>query len=185
MEEEEKKKSILEATQGAIDGDEVAFSQLYKNYLTPLYRYLFVRVKDNALAEDLTQVVFLRAFEHRGALRKEAAKPLAYLYTIARNVLIDYWKKKKEIQQSDAADIFEKTPDITSGPKEMVEHQDLAADIITGLAKLTEDQREAVSLKYLHDFSISEIAKQMDRSEESVRQLQCRGLKALRAYIHL
>lgn len=169
----------------AIAGDAVSFTQLYESYMTPVYRYLLVRAKNKALAEDLTQTVFLKAFEHRSALSGEGSKPLAYLYTVARHALIDYWKKKKEVHQSDASETFEKTPDEKRTPDALAEHTDLAQELVDGLATLTEEQREVVSLKYLHDYSVSEIAERVGKSEEAVRQLQCRGLKALRTVIHI
>lgn len=166
--------------QGAMAGDQTLFTQLYELYMTPVYRYLFVRTRDKALAEDLTQVVFLKAFEHQSALSASGSKPLAYLYTTARNALIDYWKKKKEVHQSDASDSFEKAPDEKRTPDKLVEQSDLVRELVGGLSQLTEEQREVISLKYFHDYSAAEIAKQIGKSEEAVRQLQCRGLKALR-----
>lgn len=176
-------KNVPGLMHGAIDGNQASFEQLYKEYVTPVYRYLLVRAKHKALAEDLTQAVFLKAFEHQAALSRKGAKPLAYLYTIARNVLIDFWKKKKEVHQSDVAETFEKAPDERKSPDELSRQNDLSAELIEGLSKLTEEQREVVSLKYLHDYSVSEIAEQLGKSEEAVRQLQCRGLKALRSLI--
>ena len=185
MSETNTTKKIPELLRGAIAGDAASFTQLYESYLTPVYRYLLVRSKSKALAEDLTQVVFLKAFEHQSALAKEGSKPLAYLYTVARNSLIDYWKKKKEVHQSDVAETFEKVPDNKRTPDALAEQNDLSRELIEGLSQLTEEQREVVSLKYLHDYSAAEIAKQIGKSEEAVRQLQSRGLKALRAIMHI
>ncbi len=174
---------ILRLAQGAIAGDKASFEEFYQAYLTPVYRYVLVRAKNKALAEDLTQAVFVKAFEHQATLAKEGAKPLAYLYTTARHALIDYWKKKKEVHQSDVSETFEKTADDKKSPDELAEHNDLSRELIAGLAQLTDEQREVVTLKYLHDYSVAEIAQHIGKSEEAVRQLQCRGLKALRAVI--
>lgn len=173
-------KKIPELMRGALAGDAASFAQFYELYLTPVYRYLLVRSKDKALAEDLAQVVFLKAFEHRSAFERADSKPLAYLYTVARNTLIDHWKKKKEVHQSDVAETFEKVPDDKRTPDAVAEQGDMSRALTEGLAKLTEEQREVVSLKYLHDYSVAEIARHIGKSEEAVRQLQCRGLKALR-----
>lgn len=173
-------KRVSELIREATAGNAASFSKLYESYMTPVYRYLLVRSKNKMLAEDLTQSVFLKAFEHQSALSGEGSKPLAYLYTVARNTLIDYWKKKKEIHQSDVAETFEKTPDDKRTPDKLAQDNDLSRELVAGLSQLTEDQREVVSLKYLNDYSVAEIAKQIGKSEEAVRQLQCRGLKALR-----
>lgn len=173
-------KRVPELMRGAIASDAASFEQLYELYMTPVYRYLLVRCQQKALAEDLTQTVFLKAFEHQAALKGDGAKPLAYLYTVARNSLIDYWKKKKEVHQSDVAETFERKPDDKRTPDATAEHNDLVSELVEGLSTLTEDQREVVSLKYLHDYSVSEISARIGKSEEAVRQLQCRGLKALR-----
>lgn len=175
-------KGFLGLVSEAAQGERVSFTTLYEQYVTPVYRYVLVRVKDKSLAEDITQTVFAKAFEHQRAFTLPDAKPLAYLYTVARNTLIDYWKKRREIQQTDAPEPFEKVADERKTPDELAEQTDARRQVLDALSRLTEEQREAVSLKYLNDLSVSEIANQMRKSEEAVRQLQSRGLKALRAF---
>jgi len=177
-------KNILALARSASAGDEAAFTLFYDQYMTPIYRYVLVRVRNKHEADDLTQVVFLKAYQHLATFSQEASKPLAYLYAIARNTIIDHWKKRREVSQVDAEDVFEKAPDERRGPNEQIQQHEVAERVRTALGHLTQEQRDAVSLKYLNDFSTTEIARQMGKSEAAVRQLLSRGLRALRPHIN-
>ncbi len=164
-------------------GDQAAFAAFYALYLTPIYRYIFTRVRHKADAEDLAQQVFTKAYEHAGAMAQAGSKPLAYLYTIARNAVIDFWKKRKEVSQSDAEELFEKAPDPRQSPLHQVQTKEEVMKLHAVLEHLTNEQREVITLRYLSDWSTEEIAGQLKKTPEAIRQLQCRALKALRRYI--
>ena len=80
--------------------DEEAFTRVYQEYTAPIFHFFFLRLRDRTLAEDLAQIVFLKAWENIRQLQ-EVEKILAWLFKIARNTLIDYWRKKKEINVPD------------------------------------------------------------------------------------
>lgn len=166
----------------AKDGDTSAFGTLYQLYFAPTYRYIFFRVKHTEEAEDLTQSVFVRVYativdyEHRG-------KPLlAYLYTVARNIIIDYWRKKKSIIMDDPERL---QTEIDAVHKILPELQDPFDTKIlhTAIEQLTDDQQEVVVLRFLNDLPNRDIAEQLGKSEEAIRQLQSRALKALRSLL--
>jgi RNA polymerase sigma-70 factor, ECF subfamily len=80
----------------AKSGDSDAFAQLYDAYLERVYRYVFFRVTDEETAEDLTSQVFLKAWEHLDHYQLTSTPFLAWLYTIARNQVIDHYRTHKE-----------------------------------------------------------------------------------------
>jgi RNA polymerase sigma-70 factor (ECF subfamily) len=88
--------------QKAKNGDKEAFASLYTQYFTPLYKYIYFRVPSKATAEDLTQDVFVKAYMALERYSYSGTSPLAYFYTIARNGIIDYRRKKKTARMDEA-----------------------------------------------------------------------------------
>ena len=70
------------------------FDYIYSKYFTPLYRYCLSQTKNKEAAEDIIQNVFLKVLKK---FPPNQLPPLPYFFTITRNTIIDYWKKKKEI----------------------------------------------------------------------------------------
>lgn len=172
-------KQLVERAQA---GDEDAFATLYTSYFTPLFRYIFYRVKDHEVAEDLTQTIFVRLFEKLDTM--DTKNPRAYLYMIARNIIIDFWKKKKATPV-DFTDPEIKHPIADAKDIESAADQSLARDRIgAAMEHLSDDQREAITLRFHEQLSHKEISHIMKKTEATVRQLQCRGLKALRSIMH-
>ncbi len=159
-------------------GDKEAFSLLYKEYYVPLYRYIYVRVRNKDTAEDLTQDVFLKIYRSIESLDPSISSPLGYFFTIARNTLIDFWRKKGVDTSQDDTEldqVADPGPDALAGAQ-LKEQSSLLREC---LKELTKDQREVVTLRFIEDLSTSEIAAQLGKKETAVRQLQVRGLKSL------
>ncbi|MDP3795100.1 MAG: sigma-70 family RNA polymerase sigma factor [bacterium] len=167
------------------NGDDAAFDLVYERYFTPVFRYIVLRVRNRELAEDLTQTVFLKAWQARdrytNAIGRDSAA-LAYLFTIARNAVIDYHRRKKEVPMADAEKVFAAIPDDRPDPEKRAENRQRAAELYRAMACLSNDQQEVVLLRYINDLATGDIARLMGKTEEAVRQLQCRALKALRRY---
>ena len=164
--------------QRAKSGNNEAFTALYELYVTPLYRYIFFRVSDPRDAEDLTQEVFLKAYVALSRYVSNGTPILAYFYTIARNSIIDHYRKKKE-RYVDTA-LFDTIADESPLPNELASNRKNLLQLRKDISVLAQDQQDAITLRYLDEFDTTEIAKIMNRSPESVRQLQSRGLKILR-----
>lgn len=174
---DQKLKTLLEA---AKNGDESAFGALYAEFYTPVFRYLYVRLGNREDAEDFAQTVFLKVYKALPRYRDYNISPLAYFFTIAKHLLIDHWKKKKEVTL-DAQDLEAISPAVpVSEMQKPIESQEQQARIENALTSLSNDQREAIALKYVSDLSNTEIAHILGKSEEAVRQLHCRALKTLR-----
>jgi len=160
----------------AKNGDQSAFSQIYELYFTPVFRYIFLRVQNKSDAENLAQDVFLKAYKNIDNFQERNKEPLTLFFTIARNTVIDFWKKKKDIIMEEIEE------EISENPLEILEKHDDCKRILTVLEKLNEDQKEAIILKFISGLTNKEISQLLEKSEEAIRQLQSRGLRILRQY---
>jgi RNA polymerase sigma-70 factor (ECF subfamily) len=162
-------------------GDAEAFTALYDSYMSRVYRYVFFRVADDQTAEDITSQVFLRAWEHLKRYRQDGSF-LAWLYTIARNAVIDHYRTRKEVVPLNDA-----LPVPTDGPtlQENVELKFETEQVRRAMLQLTSDQKEVLSLKFMAGFSTEEIAHHLGKREGAVRALQMRALRALAKEIKL
>ncbi len=139
-----------------------------------LLRYCYMKLRDRALAEDLTQETFIKFFESKDY--HSIGKEMAYLYTIARNLCIDSFRKQKE----------ELIEDLPAKIQEMPESRDKVEGIVDrvsieqALDRLTADEREAVVLRFSGELSVEDIAKSMDISRFAVRRRISSALEKLR-----
>lgn len=172
-------KSVLNK---AVSGDKKAFGFLYDLYFTPVFRYIYLRTKNKEEAEDLAQSVFLKAYKSIQNFEDTGKSPLAYFFTIARNTVIDFWRKKKDLLFGDDETVMANIPDIAPSPHELSERKDTILGLREALRTLTDEQQEVIILKFINELSNKEIADILDKTEESIRQLQFRALKALRDY---
>lgn len=179
----EEKEHPIELMRRAKAGDTAAFGDLYQMYLTPIYRYVFVRVREKTLAEDIAQTVFLKVFEARERFEDTGTPPLAYFLTVARNTLIDHFRKKKDVLGADDDFDFENISGADPTPLETSMLREDTERLHKALRFISSDQREAITLRYLNNLSNEEIASYMGKTEENVRQLQSRGLRALRTHM--
>ena len=95
--DDSEQENIRELVLSAKSGEEEAFGRLYEIYFTPVFRYIYFRTKDKLIAENISQEVFLKSFENISRFEERGRPFLAYLFTIARNKVIDHWKKPKDV----------------------------------------------------------------------------------------
>ena len=162
--------------QRAQANDRAAFGELYEMYCPKIYSYLAYHLNGRSeAAEDLTEEVFMKALQSLGSFQFREVPFSSWLYRIAHNHLIDYVRANKKAPSVNIDDaqhlLFEK--DRLDG---RLDQHTLA----TALKQITDDQRQIVLMRIVQGLSISETAKAVGKSEDSVKQLQSRGLKALR-----
>ncbi len=162
------------------NGDSVAFDELYTLVFTPIYRYVYFRVKRKEDAEDITQTVFLKAFQSLSGFTNRGVSPLAYFYSIARNSVIDHWRKKGEMLFGDMGDGVFDIPDSSGSERRILEKMWADEIVQEGMGVLTPLEAEALTLKFMHDLPNKEIAFLLEKTEEAVRQLQSRGIRKMR-----
>ena len=166
--------------QRAKSGDSEAFAQLYDAYVARVYRYIYFRVTDDDAAEDLTSQVFLKAWENLDRYQIGSSPFVAWLYTIARNLVIDYYRTKKEfVPLEDAHTLMSGETPVAEGVEDRFELQAMR----DALQFLTEEQQQALILKYIAGLPNENIAKIMNKREGAVRALQMRALQTMARYM--
>lgn len=144
-------------------GDPAAMDQLVARYRQSLFSWLLGMTGNRADAEDLFQEVWFRVI--RNAARFTDVSFKAWMWKIARNLLIDFRRKRKPDISLDAAEDEDDQPLVDQfaangvGPAEAVENDDLTGRVMRAVATLPEVQREVFLMRVQGDFSFSEIAK--------------------------
>lgn len=158
-------------------GDPDAFGCLFDHYYELVYRYVVSRVGRPSDAEDLTQLVFVKALEALPRYEQRGVPFGGWLFRLARNAVIDHVRTRR-----DHADIELITcrADASRGPDDLaVLRQELDA-VGCALGRLTEEQRETIELRFFAGLSSREVAEAMGKQEGTVRGLQFRAIAALR-----
>lgn len=162
----------------ALAGDRNAFSELYRLHAGAVFTYTFHRTGDSALAEDITSATFMRAFTRLGTLRHRKATFSAWLFAIARNLLLDESKSARRRRERPFPAHFD-TPASTGDPASVACSNIIGRNVREAITRLTADQRTCIVLRFLEDLTVEETATRMGRSNESVRSLQFRAVRRL------
>ncbi len=166
-----------ELIQRAVSGDPDAFAALYDTYIERIYRFIFFRVGDEPTAEDLTSQVFLKAWDNLSSYQVRGLPFSAWLFRIARNSVIDYYRTFKETTPLEPGILSE--PDPAADVDEVVGQQLQAEEIRLALQHLTEDQRHVLTLRFIEGLTTEEVAQVLGKRAGAIRALQMRGLQAL------
>mgnify|MGYP001587761358 CR=1 FL=1 len=181
---------LKDLVQRAQTGDSSAFSDLYEHYLTPIFRFVFFRVRTKEDAEDITQQVFLKAWKalliesERPEFKHEGKSFSAWLYRIARNTTIDYWRKKKPLSLDPFAATLQNTQGDSADPITIANQKENAEYVRKALHILNEDQQTILTLKFIEDLSNKEISSITGKTEGAIRQIQSRALRVLRQHLY-
>jgi len=154
-------------------GDVEALAALCEYFYPQVLKYMYYRV-DAVAAQDLTGEVFLRVLQHIG---EQSGLFVAWLYRIAGNVVTDYARTGKIRQEGQMNKQLAKSIVDSKNPADAVGRQ---IDIYKAIVKLTDDQRELITLKFIQGLSNADVAEITGRSEGAIRGLQFRALSALR-----
>jgi RNA polymerase sigma-70 factor, ECF subfamily len=169
--------AIERFVEAAKDGDPEAFGALFDHFYAPVYRYVAARVGRPSDAEDLAQLVFVKALEALPRYELRGVPFGGWLFRLARNVVIDHVRTRREHVTLDII-VQQSTQD--DGPDELaVLRQDMDS-VAFALRRLTPEQREAIQLRFFAGLSAKEAAIAMGRQEGTVRGLQFRAIAALR-----
>ncbi|MFZ6028718.1 MAG: RNA polymerase sigma factor [Chloroflexota bacterium] len=160
------------------DTDSLSADQLYQAHHAHIFRFIWSRLHDVQQAEDLTGEVFYRMVSHLPGYRQRDIPFRAWLYRIARNLLIDHHRKER-ITHAPIETAEKKAGEVSA--EERVETLLTLARVQQALTTLEPQLREAVELRFLAGLSLEEVALTMDKSVAAVKALQHRGLVALRA----
>ncbi len=160
--------------------DQYAFAKLYDLYVDKIYKYIYYKSGRTDEAEDLTAQVFMKAWEAIGNYKWEGYPFSTWLYRIAHNQMIDYYRTHRETFPLDTARARESGTD----PFEHAERTFTSTQIRNALHHLTHDQQRVIVLRFLEGYSTSEVAAIMDKDPDAIRALQHRALRALQPWMN-
>jgi RNA polymerase sigma-70 factor (ECF subfamily) len=165
----------------AMAGHRPAFDVLIKRTSRLVWAHHILRTRDRALAEDLTQETYLRAWRAIRSLN-DASTFRAWLLTIAESVRLDDIKHRMRQKRAAPMDMEDST-DVPSGdasPSEQAERTELSHRALEALFSLPSQYQQALALRYLAGADYAEISKQLALTNGSLRGLLHRGLEMLR-----
>ncbi len=154
------------------------YLEAYEQYADAIYRHCFFRVFSKPLAEELTQDTFLKTWQYL-AEGKQVDNLRAFLYRVANNLIIDYSRKKKEERLDN---LLENTPELepSHDSRADLETAELARGAIAAMEDLSKDEREILTMRYIDELELKEIAEILDISVNNVSVRLNRAMKALR-----
>ena len=157
--------------------EESKFSRVYEEHVWRVYGFLAYRLGDRDTAEDLTQATFERALRAWSRFDPRRASESTWLLTIARNLLIDHYRRDKS---SVTESVEEQGAPLVPGPEEQ---PTTSPEVIDALARLSERDREVIALRFGGDMTGPEIARLLNLSLANVQQILSRSLRKLRALL--
>lgn len=168
-----------ELLERASRGELNALSVLYDQYVDRIHSYIYHRVGQAELAEDMTAQVFMRMLEAIRNGRAWRTSFSGWLYRIAHNLVIDHYRRRGRAMLVDLEDA---TP-VATTHGDPVHSSEVSLDrerLRAALEHLTEEQAQVITLRFLEEFSIAEAAAIMEKTEGAIKALQYRAVLALR-----
>jgi RNA polymerase sigma-70 factor (ECF subfamily) len=164
-------------------GDPDAWGQIYRRFSGPVYGFFVHQVHDPGVAEDLTASVFVEAIQAASRFNGSLAALRSWIFRIARNDLIDYWRHARRVQSEaidDVADADLARAIPVDDPADTAISSVNRGRLLASIHRLSPEQRQVVLLRLAGDLSSAEIAKVMGKSECAIKALQYRALAVLR-----
>ena len=162
-------------------GDRSALEELYLIHFDRIYSYLHMSVGSRHDAEDLTTQTFVKMLESIGRFRWQSAPFSAWLFRIAHNLAMDHFRARRRWQPE------EEIPEPAGVEEDSAEEQALAsigdASLLELIARLSPEQRQVLTLKFVFRFSNGEAAAILDKTEGAVKSLQHRALATLQRHV--
>jgi RNA polymerase sigma-70 factor (ECF subfamily) len=165
--------------QQAQQGDTEAFGRIYELYSPPVFRFLYAHLDSHLDAEDLTEEVFLRAWQALPGYHMRGVPFSGFLFRVARNALYDHYRRARKRAGDPGLDP-DLLDDLQPDPNQSVSAHLERRELRQVLGKLREDYRTVLVLRFLVGLSPEETAQAMERSPGAVRVLQHRALRAVR-----
>lgn len=151
------------------------FERLYAEHAQPLYAFLVYRTRDPALAEDILADTFVRVLRTSWPFDRRRASRKTWVYSIALNVLRDHLRRVDAERRA-----MERTPATVPPAEDLASTLSDRDDLAEALAQLSEDEREAVALRYGADLSVAEVAKLVRAPLKTVEGRLHRALQKMR-----
>ncbi len=162
-------------------GDRAALEELYLIHFDRIYSYLHMSVGSRHDAEDLTTQTFVKMLESIGRFRWQSVPFSAWLFRIAHNLAMDHFRARRRWQPE------EDVPEVAGAEETSAEEQALAAigdaSLLDLISRLSPEQRQVLTLKFVFRFSNGEAAAILEKTEGAVKSLQHRALSSLQKHV--
>jgi RNA polymerase sigma-70 factor, ECF subfamily len=172
---------IRDLVERAQRGDRAALEELYLIHFDRIYSYLHLSVGSRHDAEDLTTQTFVKMLESIGRFRWRSVPFSAWLFRIAHNLAMDHFRSRRRWQPE------EEVPEPAGAEETSAEEQALAsigdASLMELIARLSPEQRQVLTLKFVFRFSNGEAASILGKTEGAVKSLQHRALASLQKHV--
>jgi RNA polymerase sigma-70 factor (ECF subfamily) len=175
--EDSQEKLLLLASQG----DKHAFGMLYSHYLDEIYRFVYFKISNEQIAEDITEETFLKTWNSLSKIYKKDGKVdnfRAWLYRVANNLVIDFYRKKKPV--FDFNRTWTKKQPL---PEDLVLKEEQSNQLVRMIKSLEPVHQEIIILRLVNDLSHKEVAEIMNISEGYSRVLLYRALKEIKSML--
>jgi|SRR3972149_275089 len=156
------------------------FGRLYEQYLPGVFQYVNYRVGDSATAEDLTSDIFSKALTNFARYDPGKGAFSTWIFSIARNTVIDYYRKRDREQQLRKKETESKTQQFSESPEDEVTRADESRKLHECLSLLKPNEQELIALKFGGEMTNREISRIMGLSESNVGTILCRTMRKLR-----
>jgi RNA polymerase sigma-70 factor (ECF subfamily) len=168
--------------------DKEAFIEVYDDHVGEIYRFVYFKIGRKEEANDLTSMIFLKAWNHIQNNSLEDAKTLrALLYKVARNSIVDYYRETgNKLRVTASLDDEENRIEVVDegiGPQERMDREADLELIKSKLPLLKEEYREVIIMKFINDLTLEEIAEISGKNKGNVRVLLHRALSALKELV--
>ena len=155
------------------------FTELYRTHLRDVYSYAYYRIRNHHDAEDLTEQTFLQAYRHfERAKRESDGRPLRpWLIKIAHNLAANYYRDRSRRPQTNLEDAS--VLSTLHDTEDLVEGREEVQQVLAGVAKLPEDRRDALIMRFALDMDNREIARVLGRTDGATKVLIHRAIRQL------
>ncbi len=174
---------MLVLLEAARRGEPAAYDRIYNLYADRVFRYLYARIGQREVAEDLTADVFVRLLQNLPRFKVNRARPVAsfsaFVYRVAGNLLTDQYRKQKHRDHQDIDD----QPDLADRRPEpliLTTIAESSRELMSAMAKLGQEQQAVLLYRFGEEFSVLEVAELMGKTTGAIKALQHRAIANLR-----
>ncbi|MDD3285779.1 MAG: RNA polymerase sigma factor [Patescibacteria group bacterium] len=167
----EQEAALIAATK---ERDTEAFGSLYDTFVKKIYDFVYYKTLNKEVAEDIVSLVFTKAWQKINQFKSGSFS--AWLYTIARNAIVDYYRRdRKNVDIDDCWDLSDESDFLAKVDTNLhLEH------LRAALADLNSRERDILIMRFWQDLSFAEIAERLDKKEGAVKMACGRALQALK-----
>ena len=161
--------------------DPGALAELYDRHFDGIYRYLFTRLRHQADAEDFTEQVFLKMVDSIQRYRPRGVAFSSWLYRIAHNLLVDRYRRAGR----EAVELTERVRDARpqADPATLAQNSEDRRHLVAALRRLTPEQQRVITMRFIDNLSVDEIARLMRRRPGAIHSMQHRALASLYRFL--